>query len=79
MDMLRIMKKKAPVFFYDFVISEDGKSAKRKRFDKARNKQVNWTIPTTNKVSKVKIDIETAISKIPGTNKIFTDVGGDEE
>lgn len=49
-DMLRILKKEAPVFFHDFKFSEDGKSAKRLQGRLSRNKKVNFTTPKLDKL-----------------------------
>lgn len=49
MDMLKIMKVEAPVFFDDFVLSEDGKSARKRGSNISRNKKVNWTLPEKQK------------------------------
>jgi len=48
-DILKIMKKEAPEFFHDFVMSEDGRSAKRRGAKYARNKHVNWMLPPDKK------------------------------
>lgn len=89
MDILKIMKKEAPVFFYDFIISEDGKSARRKRYRKSRNKQVNWTLPVNNdsdseiemerpilrtSLNDVKEKLDKAISKIPNMKNNRKDI-----
>lgn len=64
-DILKIMKREAPVFFDDFIISKDGKSARRRRFDKARNKQVNWAPPKLETTRVVPEDDPDAIGTRP--------------
>lgn len=63
MSILKIMKEKAPEFFHDFVISEDGKSAKRRASKYARNKHVNWMLPPDR---KAEFGLETP-KPVPGT------------
>lgn len=50
MGMLKELKRVAPVFFHDFVISDDGKSAKRRGSKYARNKFVNWMLTRQEKI-----------------------------
>jgi thymidylate synthase ThyX len=49
MNVLHIMRKEAPEFFHDFVITEDGRSARRRGSKYARNKFVNWTLDASQK------------------------------
>lgn len=64
MDMLKLMKKEVSVFFDDFIISEDGNSAKRRGSKYSRNKDVNWTLP--NKAKK-----PTLVEEIDENNRII--------
>lgn len=61
MDMLKIMKREAPDFFFDFIVREDERSAYRKGFKYSRNKKVNWTLPAEQK-SELGLDVP----RIPG-------------
>jgi len=62
-DILKIMKKEAPEFFHDFVMSEDGRSAKRRGARYARNKHVNWMLPADKK-EEFGLDVP---KPVPGT------------
>ncbi|MBW8001684.1 MAG: hypothetical protein FVQ80_06640 [Planctomycetes bacterium] len=47
--VLDVLQQEAPVFFDDFVIAEDRKSARRKARKYSRNKKVNWTLSPQQK------------------------------
>ena len=49
MEVLKILQKECPVFFDDFVVSEDGTSAKRRAVKYSRNKKVNWSLSISEK------------------------------
>ena len=49
MAILQIMKLEVPEFVYDYIISQDGKSAERRGSKYARNKNVNWMLTPTMK------------------------------
>lgn len=61
MDILRIMKKEAPEFFFDFHIREGGVSAYRSGAKYSRNKKVNWSLPD-NKKAEFGLDVP----QVPG-------------
>ncbi len=60
--ILKILKQEAPVFFHDFTISEDGKSATRKGSKYSRNKQVNWTLSSQDRI-KFGLEEKTNVEK----------------
>jgi thymidylate synthase (FAD) len=49
MDMLEQAYKAAPIFFYDYEIDWEARTARRRGKKYARNKHVNWTLPTSMK------------------------------
>lgn len=44
MKILRVLQDECPVFFDDYIVSDDGRSAKRRNAKYARNKKVNWSM-----------------------------------
>jgi thymidylate synthase ThyX len=64
MDMLRILKAKAPEFFHDFILRDDEKSAYRRASKYARNKQVNWMM---SPAEKAEFGLE--VHQVPGQEK----------
>lgn len=61
MQMLKAMKESAPVFVFDYTISEDGLSAKRRGSKYSRNKHVNWSLPAS-----MKSDFGIEVVHVPG-------------
>lgn len=52
MSMLKLLKESSPstsIFFNDFVLSEDGRSAVRRGSKYSRNKKVNWNLSDSKK------------------------------
>ena len=56
MDILKIMKDVAPVFFHDFTINDDG-SAYRRGMKYSRNKHVNWMLKPADR-AKFGLDVK---------------------
>ena len=68
MDILTIMKREVPLFFHDFVIAEDGKSAYRRGAKYARNKFVNWMLKPADR-TKFGLDPKPNIDEIKAKSK----------
>jgi thymidylate synthase ThyX len=49
MDMLEEVYKEAPIFFYDYIIDFENRTARRRGKKYARNVHVNWSLPTSMK------------------------------
>lgn len=61
MDMLEAVYHAAPVFFYDYEINWENRTARRRGKKYSRNKHVNWTLPTS-----MKADYGIEVVQVPG-------------